>query len=91
MKKSDIIQGIAQQSNLPKTVTEEAFDAVMTFLKTKLAEGETIPLGNLGRLMVHERAARNGRNPSTGEAIQIPARKTVVFKVGKALSDALNV
>jgi DNA-binding protein HU-beta len=90
MKKQDIIHGISQQTGLPKNTAEEAFDATIAFLKDQLAAGETIPLGDLGRLSVHERAARKGRNPATGAEIEIAARKVVTFKTGKALNSALN-
>lgn len=90
MKKSDIIHAVAERSGLTKNVSEQILDAYFTVLKAALAEGQDVPLGDLGRLQVKDRPARPGRNPRTGETIEIPARKVVSLKSGKALSDALG-
>ena len=74
----------------PKSQTDQALAAFMEHLKTSLTQGEKVSLPGVGQFEVSERAARQGRNPQTGETIDIPASKAVKFKAGKALKDALN-
>ena len=90
MKKSDLVDQVAAQSNLPKPQVESTIDAFLTSLAEGLAKGERIELRGFGAFSVRESAARSGRNPRTGETIAIAARKTPVFKVGKELRDRVN-
>ena len=90
MNKSELIFSIADQADLPKATAAKALEAVIGTIRDTLAAGETVIIAGFGTFSVRERAARTGRNPRTGEAIQISASNTPSFKPGKALKDALN-
>lgn len=90
MKKSDLVELVAQQRNLPRTEVEATVDAFLDVLAVGLTKGERVDIRGFGAFSVRESAARSGRNPRTGETIQIAARKTPVFKVGKELRDRVN-
>lgn len=90
MKKSDLVELVAQQRNLPRTDVEATVDAFLDALAGGLTKGERVDIRGFGAFSVRESAARSGRNPRTGETIQIAARKTPVFKVGKELRDRVN-
>ncbi|RKJ71132.1 HU family DNA-binding protein [Butyricicoccus sp. 1XD8-22] len=78
------------ETKIAKGETETFIDDVYYAIECVLAEGNDVPLGKLGYLTVKERSARKGRNPQTGEEIDISASKNVGFKVGKHLKDLLN-
>lgn len=90
MNKSDLIAKIANDAGLTKTQATAAMQAVEVGITEALTNGETVQLVGFGTFSVKEKAERTGRNPKTGESIQIPAKKTVAFKVGKALKEAVN-
>jgi integration host factor beta subunit len=90
MKKSDLVDLVAQQKNLPRPQVEATVDALLEAVADGLSRGERIDLRGFGAFTVRESAARSGRNPRTGETIQIPARKTPTFRVGKELRDRVN-
>lgn len=90
MKKSELVQYVADKTDLPKATTEKALDGLFHFLEEQLAAGEEIPVGNLGKFVVDLRPERKGRNPATGAEIIVPPTRVVRFKAGKALKDALN-
>ncbi len=90
MKKSDLVDLVAQQKNLPRPQVEATVDALLEAVADGLARGERIDLRGFGAFTVRESAARSGRNPRTGETIQIAARKTPTFRVGKELRDRVN-
>ena len=90
MKKSDLADMVAQQKNLPRPQVEETIDSLLDAVAEGLAKGERIDFRGFGAFAVRESAARTGRNPRTGESIQIAARKTPTFKVGKELRDRVN-
>ena len=90
MKKSDLVDLVAQQRNLPRPQVEETIDSLLEAVADGLARGERIDFRGFGAFAVRESAARSGRNPRTGETIQIAARKTPTFKVGKELKDRVN-
>jgi len=90
MNRADLVTHIADLTNLPKNVTGTAVDAVFTAITAALARGEEFTLVGFGSFGVTERAAREGRNPRTGEPIRIPASKAPTFKSGKKLKDAIN-
>jgi DNA-binding protein HU-beta len=90
MKKSDLVELVAQQRNLPRTEVEATVDAFLDVLAAGLEKGERVDIRGFGAFSVRESEARSGRNPRTGETIQIAARKTPVFKVGKELRDRVN-
>lgn len=90
MNKSELIARIAEQAGINKTQATAALQAVETGVVDTLANGGKVELKGFGTFSVKERAERTGRNPQTGEAIQIPAKKAPIFKAGKALKDAVK-
>ena len=90
MNKSELIDAIAASADLPKAAAGRALDAMIDSVSEALKEGDTVSLVGFGTFSVKERAARTGRNPQTGEAIEIKAAKVPGFKAGKALKDAVN-
>lgn len=89
MNKTDLIYAVADKAELSKKDAEKAVKAFTDTIAEELKKGEKVQLVGFGTFEVTERAARQGRNPSTGEAIQIPASKNVHFKAGKILKDEL--
>jgi len=90
MNKSELIDAIAASSDLPKAQAARALDSVIDVISGALKGGEQVTIVGFGTFLVREREARTGRNPRTGEAIQIAASKMPSFKAGKALKDAVN-
>jgi DNA-binding protein HU-beta len=90
MNKQDLIDAIAKASGLSKAAAGRALDATTASVTKSLKKGDSVTLVGFGTFKVSKRAARNGRNPRTGAAIKIAARKAPVFTAGKALKDALN-
>lgn len=90
MNKTELIDGVAAAADLSKAEAGRAVDAVISEIKSALAKGEAVMLVGFGTFEVRERAARSGRNPKTGETIEIAASKNPSFKAGKALKDAVN-
>lgn len=90
MNKSELIDAIAASADIPKTVAGRALDAMMESITNALKEGDQVALIGFGTFQVKDRAARDGRNPKTGEAIKIAAAKVPSFKAGKALKDAVK-
>ena len=90
MNKHELISAIAQNAELSKKDAENALSAALSAITKALAEGEKVQLVGFGTFEVRERAARTGKNPRTGEAIEIAASKVPAFKAGKALKDVVN-
>jgi len=90
MNKSELISSIAETADLTKADAGRALDATISAITGSLKSGEPVTLIGFGTFEVRDRAARTGRNPRTGEAIQIKASKNPAFKAGKALKDAVN-
>lgn len=90
MNKSELIDAIADDADLTKADAGRAADAFMDAITTALKGGDQVTLVGFGTFLIRERAARAGRNPRTGETIQIAASKMPAFKAGKALKDAVN-
>lgn len=90
MNKSDLIEHIASQADISKAAAARALDAVTGAVQSTLKKGETVALVGFGTFSMVKRPARTGRNPRTGEAVKIKARKAPKFVAGKALKDALN-
>jgi DNA-binding protein HU-beta len=90
MNKSELISAIAESADLTKVDAGRALDATITSITESLKAGEPVTLIGFGTFEVRDRAARTGRNPRTGEEIQIKASKNPTFKAGKALKDAVN-
>lgn len=88
--KQDLIAKVAEATELTKKDSAVAVDAVFSAIESFLSEGEKVQLIGFGNFEVRERAARKGRNPQTGEEIEIAASKVPAFKAGKALKDAVN-
>lgn len=90
MNKSELIEAMASKADITKSAAGEALDAMLESITKTLKKGDSLALVGFGTFSVSERAARTGRNPRTGETIQIKASKNAKFKAGKALKDALN-
>jgi len=89
--KADIVNGIVDRvEGLTRRQAAEALDAVITTIVEAVRSGEGAKVPGFGSFSLSERAARKGRNPATGETIKIKASKTVRFKVGKELKEAVN-
>ncbi len=90
MNKSELIDAIASGAELSKADAARALDATTTAIAKTLKSGDKVSLIGFGTFMVKSRAARKGRNPQTGEEIQIKASKSAGFKAGKALNDSIK-
>ena len=90
MNKAELINAIANEADASKGLSEKILNAFTKVLSNQLAVGEELTIPGLGSFSVIEKAARNGRNPKTGETIQIAARNAVKFKAYKALNDAIS-
>ena len=90
VNKTDLIDYIADSTDLSKSAAGRAIDAMIAAVTTSLQKDDSVTLVGFGTFTVSKRAARSGRDPRTGEAIQIAAAAVPKFKPGKALKDALN-
>jgi DNA-binding protein HU-beta len=90
MNKTQLIQKIAENGNMTKKDAEVALNAVVAAISDAVAAGEKVQLSGFGSFDVKARDARTGRNPKTGEAVEIAASKRVVFYAAQALKDKLN-
>ncbi|MEY2863969.1 MAG: hypothetical protein RLY58_1676 [Pseudomonadota bacterium] len=90
MNKSELIDAIASKGDLSKAQAGQALDAMINAVGEALKAGDSVTLVGFGTFSVKERAARSGRNPKTGETIQIAASKVPGFKAGKGLKDAVS-
>ena len=87
MNKATLIAKVAEQAALNKTQAEAALAAFTDTVVEALKEGDKVQLMGFGTFEIKERAARTGRKPSTGETIEIPAKKSPIFKAGKGFKD----
>jgi len=90
MNKADLIASVAEKAELTKKDAEKAVGAFLASVEEALANGDKVQLVGFGTFEIRERAARKGRNPQTGEEIDIAAARVPVFKAGKALRDAIS-
>ena len=90
MNKTELVAAIAEKAELSKKDAEKALKAFTEVVGEELKKGEKIQVVGFGTFEVSERAAREGRNPQTGETMTIKASKSPKFKAGKALKDAVN-
>jgi DNA-binding protein HU-beta len=90
VNKSDLVDAIAKSADISKAAAGRALDATVESIKKALKKGDTVSLIGFGTFKVGKRAARNGRNPRTGETIKIKAAKVPKFTAGKGLKDAVN-
>ncbi len=90
MNKTEFIAAVAESAEISKKDAEKAVKAFADVVANEIKKGEKVQLVGFGTFEVSERAAREGRNPQTGETMTIAASKSVKFKAGKALKDSLN-
>jgi DNA-binding protein HU-beta len=90
MTKAELIDSIAAKADLQKSAAERIVNAIFDDIVAALKGGDKVNISGFGTFQVSARKARTGRNPKTGEAIQIEASRTAKFKAGKGLKDALN-
>lgn len=89
MTKTDLINAVAGKADISKKDADKAVSAVITAISDALVAGDKVQLVGFGTFEVRDRAAREGKNPATGEKITIAATKVPAFKAGKALKDAV--
>ena len=90
MNKAELIDAVADAADVSKAAATRAVDGALEAITKALKKGDTVTLVGFGTFSVRKRAARQGRNPRTGEVIKIKASKAPGFKAGKAFKDALN-
>lgn len=90
MNKTDLVNSVAEKSELTKKDAARAVDAVFESIERALSSNDKVQIIGFGNFEVRERAARKGRNPQTGAEIEIAASKVPVFKPGKGLKDAIK-
>ena len=90
MNKSELIDAIASEADISKASAGRALDSMLSSVTGALSNGDSVSLVGFGTFSVKQRAARTGRNPQTGAAIQIKAATVPGFKAGKALKEAVN-
>ncbi len=90
MNKGGLVKKVAQDCGLSNATAGQALNSVMDAILEAVSAGDKVSLIGFGTFSVSERAAREGRNPRTGKAIKIPARKVVKFKVGSKLAESVK-
>lgn len=90
MNKTELIASVAENAAISKKDAEKAVNAFVSAISSALADGDKVQLVGFGTFEVRERGARTGKNPRTGEAIQIAASKAPAFKAGRILKEAVN-
>ena len=90
MNKSELVELVAEKASVTKKESEKVVTAILDSITDTLAKGEKVQLVGFGTFEVRQRQAREGRNPSTGEAIKIAAQNVPAFKAGKALKDLVK-
>ena len=89
MNKTDLTNRMAEDAGISKAAAKKALDSLLSGIEAGLKGGQRVSLVGFGSWSVSKRAAREGRNPQTGEVIQIPAKKVVKFRVSKAAKDSV--
>jgi DNA-binding protein HU-beta len=90
MNKADLVNSISEHSGLTKTKSNQVLDAITSIITDALAKGDKVTLVGFGTFTTSERKARKGRNPKTGEVIEIPAKRVAKFKAGSSLTETVN-
>jgi DNA-binding protein HU-beta len=90
MNKGDLIEKVAKECGLSKTASDQVLNSILNAITGAVTAGDKVTLIGFGTFSVSARPAREGRNPQTGETIQIPAKKIVKFKAGSKLTDAVK-
>jgi len=85
MTKKDLIEKVAKKSNLTKRAAEDSVSATFNIIRDSLVRGEKVVISGFGTFLIRSRATRRGRNPQTGETIQIPSKKLPGFTAGKTI------
>ncbi len=89
MNKKQLIERMVEQTDSPKSEANEHLDAFMAAVSGALKEGEEVQIPGFGKFYVRDQKAREGKNPQTGEKMQIAARKVPAFRAGKALKESI--
>lgn len=89
-KKADLVQAVSEMTDQPKTVTEKMVNSALSVIIDQVAAGKKVQLAGFGNFAPKERAARKGRNPQTGEELDIPASTSPGFTASKAFKDQVN-
>jgi len=90
MNKSELVSSVAEGADISKAAAGRAVDAMIDAVSGALGKGEQVTIIGFGTYSIRERAARQGRNPQTGKPMEISASKSVGFKAGKQLKDAVQ-
>lgn len=90
MNKTELIGKVAEVSGMTKKDTEKVINAFIDVVEGALAQGDTVAILGFGTFLARERPAREGRNPRTGDPIQIPAAKVPVFRPGRTLRESVT-
>lgn len=90
MNKADLVNQISEQAGLTKTKSNQVLDVITSVIAETLSKGEKVTLVGFGTFTTTERGARKGRNPKTGEVIEIPAKRVARFKAGSELTKNVN-
>ena len=90
MTKADLVERIHSRVNIPKKDSADVLEEVFSVMKDTLASGEKIKIAGFGNFEVNQKKARTGRNPQTGEAITIEARRVLTFKISSVLKQSIN-
>lgn len=90
MKKSEIIEALANNTELNKTAVTRVYEGIFELFKEELSKGNDVSVAGFGTFKVSQRAARDGINPLTKQPLHVPAKKAVTFKVGKDLKEIVN-
>lgn len=90
MNKTELVRAVAEKADMTIAAASDAVNAVVDVIVNALAEGEEVTVPGFGAFKVADRAARTGRNPQTGETVEIAASKAVTFKVSKTVKEKLN-
>jgi integration host factor subunit alpha len=88
--KADIIRSVARNTDLPKHKSSQAVEHLIEIMKGTLASGEDVLISGFGKFCVNEKSERRGRNPATGDAMMLPARRVVTFKCSGKLRSQCN-
>lgn len=90
MTKADLVDAVASQADISKRAASQIVELMLREITGALQKGERVALTPFGSFVVRQRRAREGRNPLSGQAINIPARKVAAFVAGRSLKDAVN-
>ncbi len=90
MNKGELIEQVAKDCDMSKAAAEQVLGSILTTITDAVADGDKVTLIGFGTFSATERAAREGRNPRTGETMQIAAKKVVKFKAGKKFTEAVK-